>query len=267
VGRRRFVAYSYTGEKDKALYITIQWCFTEEGSTIAALVALGINIHANDSTSGAPTPVYVVFIVIQVFAMVIALTCLVHPSKVTRSDGTHIAVSKQPTVNEELRRVAAIFTDWKFMMLLPAIFVAEVALALESSVNGYFFNLRPGPLNNVMFNFIQIPASIGMTWILDSTRFGRRRTRALIGFTIMSAVTLGICSTEAAWLSQKKINRNESGPSTDWEDSAFAGAFVICHLWLCLQVCLPSFFPQEKIYQHLRNIYQCDSVRNLFSHE
>lgn len=113
------------------------------------------------------------------------------------------------------------------MMLLPAIFVAEMALALESSVNGYFFNLRTRSLNNLMFNFIQIPASIGMTWILDSRRFGRRRSRALIAITIMSTITLGICSAEAAWLSQKKINRNETGPSTDWKDSAFAGAFVI----------------------------------------
>ncbi|RDW57370.1 hypothetical protein BP5796_12820 [Coleophoma crateriformis] len=222
-----FVAYSYAEEKDKALYITIQWCLTEGGSTIAALVALGINMNAADSSGGAPTPVYVVFIVIQVFAMLIALTCLVHPSKVTRSDGTRIAIFKQPTFSEEIRGVAALFTDWKFMMLLPAIFVAEMALALESSVNGYFFNLRTRSLNNLMFNFIQIPASIGMTWILDSRRFGRRRTRALVGITVMSAITLGICSAEAAWLSQKKINRNETGPSTDWKDSAFAGAFVI----------------------------------------
>lgn len=222
-----FVAYSYAEEKDKALYITIQWCLTEGGSTIAALVALGININARDSKGGAPTPVYIVFIVIQVCAMVIALTCLVHPSKVTRSDGTKIAIFKQPTFKDELRGVAALFTDWKFMMLLPAIFVAEMALALESSLNGYFFNLRTRSLNNVMFNFIQIPASIGMTWILDSTRFGKRRTRALIGITIMSAITLGICSAEAAWLSEKRLNRDIPGPSTDWKDSEFAGAFVI----------------------------------------
>lgn len=91
-----FVAYSYAEEKDKALYITIQWCLTEGGSTIAALVALGININAADSSVGAPTPVYIVFIVIQVFAMIIALTCLIHPSKVTRSDGTsrHLQATK-----------------------------------------------------------------------------------------------------------------------------------------------------------------------------
>lgn len=190
-------------------------------------MALGININAGADQDGAPTPVYIVFVVIQVLAMVMALTLLVKPSKVTRTDGTKIAMFKQPTFRDELIGVGKLFTDWKFMMLLPAIFVAEMALALESSLNGYFFNLRTRSLNNVMFNFIQIPASIGMTWILDSPRFGRRKTRALIGITVMSAITLGICSAEAAWLSQHNLDRHGTGPSTDWKDSAFAGAFVI----------------------------------------
>ena len=95
--------------------------------------------------------------------MVMALTPIVKPSKVTRTDGTKIAIFKQPTFKDEIRGVGRLFTDWKFMMLLPAIFVAEMALTLESSLNGYFFNLRTRSLNNVMFNFIQIPASIGVT--------------------------------------------------------------------------------------------------------
>ncbi|CZR53712.1 uncharacterized protein PAC_03592 [Phialocephala subalpina] len=53
------------------------------------------------------------------------------------------------------------------------------------------------------------------------------RRRALIGITVMSAITLGICTAEAAWLSEHYLNRNETGPSTDSTDSAFAGAFVI----------------------------------------
>ncbi|KAH8809465.1 DUF895 domain membrane protein [Xylogone sp. PMI_703] len=186
--------YSYAEEKDKALFMTIQWCICEGGSTIAALVALGINMRG-EQDAGAPTPVYIVFVVIQGLAMVLALTLLVRPAKV----------------------------DFKFMMLLPAIFVAEMALALQSSLNGYYFNLRTRSLNNVMFNFIQLLASLGMTYILDNPRFGRRKTRAVIGISVMSAITL----TEAAWLVKNHLNRNQAGPSTDWTDSGFAGAFVI----------------------------------------
>jgi hypothetical protein len=221
------IAYSYAEEKDKALYMTIQWILCEGGSTIAALVALGINIHSSRQDAGAPTPVYIVFVIIQVLAMAMALLLLVRPNKVVRSDGTNIAIFQPPTFKNEMRGVLNMLKDYRFMMLLPAIFVAEMALALQSSLNGYYFNLRTRSLNNVMFNFIQIPASIGMTFILDNPRFGKRKTRALIGISVMSAVTLGICSAEAAWLAEHHINRNVAGPSTDWKDSQFAGAFVI----------------------------------------
>ncbi|KIW92582.1 uncharacterized protein Z519_06429 [Cladophialophora bantiana CBS 173.52] len=221
------IAYSYAEEKDKALFMTIQWCMCEGGSTVAALVALGINMHSARQDAGAPTPVYVVFVIIQVLAMVLALTLLVRPAKVVRSDGTKIAIFKQPSLRSELVGILEMIKDFRFMMLLPAIFVAEMALALQSSLNGYYFNLRTRSLNNVMFNFIQLPASFGMTYILDNPRFGRRKTRALIGISVMSAITLAICAAEAAWLAEHHLDRNERGPSTDWTDSAFAGAFVI----------------------------------------
>lgn len=221
------ISYGYAEEKDKALYMTIQWIFCEGGSTVAALVALGINMHSARQEEGAPTAVYIVFIVIQVFAMVIALSLLVRPSKVVRSDGTHLAIFQPPTLKSELLGVLQMIKDYRFMMLMPAIFVAETALALQSSLNGYFFNLRTRSLNNVAFNFIQIPGSLGMTFILDNPRFGPRKTRALIGISVMGAITLGICSAEAAWLVQHNIDRNVPGPSTDWSDPEFAGAFVI----------------------------------------
>lgn len=220
------IAYSYAEEKEKALYVSIQWIFCESGSTIAALVALGINMSGGER-EGAPTALYIVFIVIQVFAMIMALLLLVRPAKVVRSDGRNIAVIQTPTIKSELLGVLEMVKDHRFMLLLPAIFAAEMALALQSSLNGYYFNLRTRSLNNVAFNFIQIPASLGITYILDNPRFGLRRTRALIGITAMSAVTLGICSAEAGWLAKRKIDRDVTGPSIDWSDPEFAGAFVI----------------------------------------
>lgn len=221
------IAYSYAEEKEKALYMTIQWALCETGSTIAAIVALCINMQATDQDSGAPTAVYIVFVVIQVFAMVMALTLLVRPNKVVRSDGTKLAFFKAPTLKNELIGIRDMIKDYKFMLLLPAIFAAEMALALQSSLNGYYFNLRTRSLNNVMFNFIQLPASFALTYILDSPRFGKRKTRSLIGITVMSAITLGICSAETGWLVENNINRNVDGPSIDWTDSEFVAPFII----------------------------------------
>lgn len=221
------IAYSYAEEKEKALYMTIQWCLCETGSTIAAIVALAINMQAEDQFAGAPTPVYIVFVVIQAFAMVMALVLLIKPKNVIRSDGTALAIFKAPTVKNELIGIGQMIRDYKFMMLLPAILAAEMALALQSSLNGYYFNLRTRSLNNVMFNFIQLPASFGMTYILDNARFGKRKTRSLIGISVMSAITLGICSAEAGWLARNDINRDVEGPSIDWTESGFAAPFVI----------------------------------------
>lgn len=221
------IAYSYAEEKDKAFYMTIQWVMCESGSTIAALIALGINMNSSVQNKGAPTPVYIVFIVIQVLAAVAALALLVQPSTVVRSDGRKLAIFKPPTLKNEWQGFLEMIKDHRFMMLLPAIFVAEMALALQSSINGYFFNLRTRSLNNVAFNGIQIPASLALSYLLDSPRFGLRRTRALLGISVAGAVTLGICSAEAAWLVQHKLDRSVPGPSTDWTDPAFPGAFVI----------------------------------------
>lgn len=207
--------------------MSIQWIFAESGSTIGALVALGINVSSGVERVGAPTAMYAVFVVIQAFAMILALTLLVRPAKVVRSDGRNIAIIEAATLKSELKGVVEMIRDYRFMLLLPAIMAAEMALALQSSLNAYYFNLRARSLNNVAFNFIQIPASIGLTYILDNPRFGLRKTRALIGISVMSAVTLGICSAEAAWLAQRKINRDVPGPSVDWSESEFAGGFVI----------------------------------------
>jgi hypothetical protein len=91
--------------------------------------------------------------------MAIALLLLVRPSSVIRSGGTYIAIFKTPTLrNDKLKSLP-------FMMLLPPIVVVEMAIALTKFLNGYFVNLRIRSLNNVIFSFIQIPASLAMTFI------------------------------------------------------------------------------------------------------
>ena len=79
-------------------------------------------------------------------------------------------------------------------------------------------------LSDSLDNFIQLPASFGMTWILDSPRFGRRRVRCLIGISLMSVITLGICAAEAGWLVRNHVDRNQPGPLVDWTDAKFVAS-------------------------------------------
>lgn len=56
---------------------------------------------------GAPNVIYIAFIIIQIMPVVVSLTIIVKPSCVTRADGTHIAVFKQPG----LKGLRKVFTD------------------------------------------------------------------------------------------------------------------------------------------------------------
>ena len=61
-------------------------------------------------------------------AIAIAFFFIIDPKEVVRDDGTHIAVFKEPSVMEEIKGLVILFTDWKVIALIPAIFVAEMNL-------------------------------------------------------------------------------------------------------------------------------------------
>lgn len=61
---------------------------------------------------------------------------IVHPSKVVRPDGTHIAVFSETKILTEAKEIVKTFKDKRYLLLAPAQLVCEMALALVSSVNG-----------------------------------------------------------------------------------------------------------------------------------
>ena len=130
-----FVQFAYAEEKDKAMYITIQWVMTSFGGTIGSFIAFGVNFNHTDAT-GVSTPVYVVFIVIMCLSIAIAYFFIVDPKDVVRDDGTHLAIFHATDALTEIRGVLACFTEPRIILLLPGMFVAEVSLVLMSSING-----------------------------------------------------------------------------------------------------------------------------------
>jgi hypothetical protein len=69
-------------------------------------------------------------------AIVAAAFLIVNPKDVVRDDGRHIAIFKQPTIRDEINGICTVATDPKIIILLPAMFVAEMCLAPVSSING-----------------------------------------------------------------------------------------------------------------------------------
>ncbi|KAF4313583.1 putative membrane transporter protein [Botryosphaeria dothidea] len=221
----------------------IQFAYAEEsekgnGSTVGALIAFGVNRDKNE-VAGVSTAVWVIFLVIMGLAMVIAVFCIVDPADVRRDDGTPIAVFKQPTFKDEMRGLLQILTDKRIIMLLPAMFVAEMCLALVSSVNenphqGHYFNLRTRSLNSLLFQFTMIPTPHAR--LMSHPRIPTRRLQGLAGSTLMGLTTLGTTAGLLGWLA--------TSPSTglDWQERGFAAGAVLHALfggvYATFQICV-----------------------------
>ncbi|KIX94203.1 uncharacterized protein Z520_10230 [Fonsecaea multimorphosa CBS 102226] len=222
-----FVQFAYAEEDQKALFITWQWVFTSFGGTIGSLIAFGVNFHQTEST-GVSNAVYTVFIVIMCLAIGIALVFIISPKKVVRDDGTHIAIFTQPHVMDEIKGLIMWFSDFKILALIPGIFVAEMNLALLSSINGYYFNLRTRSLNNVMFQFIMMPCPLLLAYIMDTSYIKSRRTRGMIGAIIVGTLCLATNAGLAAWITKNDVNRQtNTPPGVDWSDDGFGAGFVL----------------------------------------
>lgn len=130
-----FIQLAYAEEHEKATYITIQWAMIAAGGTVGSAIAFGINIHQTDAI-GVSTPVYAVFLTIMCASVAIAFFLIIKPEDVTRDDGTHLALHRATDAATEIKGIGEVFTDLKILLLLPGMAVAEISLALSSSING-----------------------------------------------------------------------------------------------------------------------------------
>ena len=69
-------------------------------------------------------------------ALVAAFFLIEDPINVVREGGQHIAMFQPPTLKNEVKGILSVMIDPKVVILLPAMFVAEMCLALTSSING-----------------------------------------------------------------------------------------------------------------------------------
>jgi hypothetical protein len=84
--------------------------------------------------------VYISFIVIMVIGGLITLL-LLRPQKLTRDDGSVVAVHPPRGAWEELRSNLLIFTDPILLMMVPAFLPSEGFLVYSGSVNGTYQSL------------------------------------------------------------------------------------------------------------------------------
>lgn len=186
-----YIQLAYPEEKEKGMYITTAVNLQAMGSVIGGIIPVIIN-RDSATSAGVPRSVYISFIVIMFFAGLSGLL-LLPPHKLTRDDGSVVAVDKARGPWEELKANLLIFTDWKLMIMLPAFIPAECFLVYSGSVNAFHNDLRARSLLSFMAVVLQIPCGLGLQWILDHKVWGRRK-RGLIGLTVVAVPLM------AAWI-------------------------------------------------------------------
>jgi MFS family permease len=140
-----YIATAYPEEKDKGSFATILMNMQATGSVIAGIIPVIIN-RDSDTVSGVPRSVYISFIVIMIIGGLLCLL-LLRPQKLTRDDGSVVAVHPARGWWEELRSNLLVFTDPILLMMVPAFLPSEGFLVYSGSVNGQFvFPLLRQPL-------------------------------------------------------------------------------------------------------------------------
>ncbi|KAL2211522.1 hypothetical protein CC79DRAFT_1363819 [Sarocladium strictum] len=236
-----FIQFAYPEEKDKAAYITWQWVLNSAGSTVGAIIAFGAS-YGKTGAGGVSDGVYVAFLILMAVALIGAFFLIVDPRQVVRDDGTHIAIFETPSIKKEIMGVLSVLKDPKIILLLPAMFVAEMCLALASSINAYYFNTRTRSLNSLLFQSIMIPAPILLAMVMDSKHVQSRRLRGVLGASIVGIITMGATAGLLGWIMRNNIQRDDHPPAVDWTDSAYAAAIILYLLFgaifACFQICV-----------------------------
>lgn len=129
-----YISTAYPEEQEKGSFATMLMNLQATGSVIGGIIPLIINRNS-DTVAGVPRSVYISFIIIMIFGGLLGLL-LLRPQKLTRDDGSVVAVDPARGAWEELKSNLLIFTDPILLMMVPAFFPAEGFLVYSGSVNG-----------------------------------------------------------------------------------------------------------------------------------
>ena len=111
-----YIANSYSEEEERGKFITTSINLQALGSVIGGIIPLIINKDKTVS-AGVPPAVYICFIVAMIIGMVGAFA-LRPPNKITREDGTQVALTEPRGFVEEFKANLEIFRDWKLLMMV-----------------------------------------------------------------------------------------------------------------------------------------------------
>ncbi|PVU96069.1 hypothetical protein BB560_005830 [Smittium megazygosporum] len=220
---------SYPLEKEKGNFIFISWSIFNMGGVLGSIIPVVINSDGNLSDAG-----YIAFLVIEVLGSLLALA-LAPPSKVKRSDGSDVVISKQQNILGEFVEILKLFMNPSMISLFFLSFSSNFFYSYQFNLyNAPHYNQRSRGFNNIFYWASQMLGSYIFSLILDSKM--SRKKRAYIGTTINAVMF------NAVWIGtifmHKKFApvRDKTEPEYNFQTSGgkyFAPLLLYIFMGLC----------------------------------
>ncbi|PVU90389.1 hypothetical protein BB559_000488 [Furculomyces boomerangus] len=172
------VMTSYPLEHEKGNYIFIFWSIFNLGGVIGSLIPLLVKYEGNLPNTG-----YIAFLVIECIGSCLAFV-LSPPSKVIRSDGSEVIISKQENVVGEFVQILKLFINPSMLILFFMAFSSNFFYSFQFNYyNGDYFEGNSKGFNNIFYWSSQMLGAYVTSLILDSKL--PRKKRAYIGTTFV----------------------------------------------------------------------------------
>ncbi|KAI9259958.1 major facilitator superfamily domain-containing protein [Helicostylum pulchrum] len=189
------IMMSYPDEKDKGKAFSIFWMVFNLGATVGAAIPLGNNFSSGSGENTVKIGTYIGFMCIMGFGAFLSLA-LLPAHKVIRANGSPVSLHKFSNWKREAVEIFRLFLDWKMICLIPLFAGSNWFYTYQFQVynGGGFFSLRARSLNNLLYWLCQILGAGVFGWLLDWSRLGNRKSRAILGNTFILAL---LC---ASWI-------------------------------------------------------------------
>ncbi|KAI9483405.1 MAG: major facilitator superfamily domain-containing protein [Benjaminiella poitrasii] len=219
------IMMSYPEEKDKGKYVAIFWSLFNLGGILGSVIALGLNLE--NQAGGVSTGTYTAFVIVMLIGVVFSFVLIASPSRVTRPDGSKVAVAKATHWTAELKGVLLVWKEWRMICLIPAFLASNWFYSYQFRVNAVYFDASARALNDTMYWALQIIGSLMIGFLLDNQRMSRRG-RGILTLVILFFVSMGIWAGGFAF--QLTFNNDFNTP-IGWKDAGFGGPFVLYMLY------------------------------------
>ncbi|KAI8319932.1 MFS general substrate transporter [Martensiomyces pterosporus] len=230
------IMMSYPLESEKGRFITIFWVIFNLGGVLGGVVLLATNFNHDGPLSDAA---YAAFLAIEVCGALCGLV-LAPPSRVFRSDGSHIEIKRVDNIVADAVAILRMFMDPWMLILVPMMFSSNFYYSYQfGPYNGSLFTTRTKGFNNIWYWGAQMGTSFVFTRLLDNQRLSRKK-RALYGVIVTFVAVNTVWAGALVMQSKYTHGATASGP-TDYPGGAIdfketARAVGPCILYACMGI-------------------------------